>query len=90
MTLVWGAVLIGFGLVSWGPLLEAASLSLRFPSAAFSASSFSARSMEATATAQPSACSRASPSILLFGDHTPLHLRGMSSSFYCYISLSAA
>ena len=23
MTLVWGAVLIGFGLVSWGPLLEA-------------------------------------------------------------------
>jgi len=33
MTLVWGAVLIGFGLISWGRCSKPASLSLRFPSA---------------------------------------------------------
>jgi SSS family transporter len=31
VTLVWGAVLIGFGLVSWGPLLEAGLTVVSFP-----------------------------------------------------------
>ncbi|GAC1638900.1 MAG: sodium:solute symporter [Candidatus Acidiferrum sp.] len=31
ITLVWGAVLIGFGLVSWGPLLEAGLTVVSFP-----------------------------------------------------------
>ena len=31
VTLVWGAVLIGFGLVSWGPLLEAGLTVISFP-----------------------------------------------------------
>ncbi|HLK04493.1 MAG TPA: sodium:solute symporter [Candidatus Acidoferrum sp.] len=31
ITLVWGAVLIGFGLVSWGPLLEAGLTVISFP-----------------------------------------------------------
>src|SRR5215470_14229322 len=31
MTLIWGAVLVGFGLVSWGPLLEAGLSVISFP-----------------------------------------------------------
>jgi solute:Na+ symporter, SSS family len=31
VTLVWGAVLIGFGLISWGPLLEAGLTVISFP-----------------------------------------------------------
>jgi len=91
MTLVWGAVLIGFGLVSWGPLLEAGLTVASLPFGSLLGSSFSARSIgKPLPLAQPSACSRASPSSFLFGDSHPLHLRGMSSSVLLLHFLSAA